>query len=420
MIKDTSVQDKVVKPKLMNKVKLPALLATIGVLLSSLVWASYSQKDIHLSVDKSDLQTATIHRGTLTRDVVTNGKIVAANAPVLYASEFGVVTLLHQPGDKVKQGDVVASIDSPELSSNLMQQQALLDGLRNSLESALLDARREQLQANRNLDIVGVDLSAAKRESRRGDELIKHGLISRIDYEKSVDELNKAKLMYAHAEKETSLMKDTLSFGIKNKEHEVNRQALLVTELERQVAALKIKTPVGGIIGNWLTEQKARIHSGQAILTVVDLSAFEAELAVSESYAEELGLGMKVELRFGDRQIIGQISSISPEVRNREVSVRVRFKQNNHLTIRQNQRLSARILLENRPNVLMIKRGAFMGSGGSKLAYSITDDIARKKNIELGARSMNSIEVINGGKEGDVWVISSLAPFKNNEKVRVH
>ncbi|MCE9685446.1 HlyD family efflux transporter periplasmic adaptor subunit [Shewanella sp. AS16] len=419
MIKDTSGQDKVLQPGLRRRLKLPLLVATATVLVSALVWAGLDGGDVSKSVDGTELKVATLTRGTLVRDIATTGKIVAANAPILYSTEEGTVTLLSQPGDKVAKGDVLANIASPKLTSNLRQQQAVLAGLQGSLERAKLDARREQLQANKALDMARVDMEAADRESRRGEQLIQASLISKIDYEKGKDELHKAELMFKHAEQEAALMKDTLSFELKNKALEVERQALVVTELQRQVAALDVQAPVDGIIGNWLTEQKARISAGQPILTVVDLSAFEAELAVPESYADELGLGMDVELSFGGETLMGQLSSISPEVRNREVTARVRFAQDSGLKLRQNQRLSARVLLENRPNVLMVKRGAFVTSGGGELAYVVKGDVASRTKIKLGARSMSDVEVLGGGQEGDVWVISSLEGFGQAQQVRV-
>ncbi|MCE9791868.1 MULTISPECIES: efflux RND transporter periplasmic adaptor subunit [Shewanella] len=419
MIKDTSGQDKQVAPGLARRLKWPATLGAAVLLLSGLVWASVSGSGVSESIDRSELRFATLERGTLTRDIATTGKIVAANAPILYSPEGGTVTLIANPGDRVEQGQVVATIESHSLTNSLKQQQALLDGMKSALERAKLDARRNQLKANQTLDMAKVDLEAADRESRRGDQLIETSLISKIDYEKSKDELHKAKLQYAHAQQEAALMKDTLTFELQNKAAEVNRQALVVAELERQVAALNITAPVGGIIGNWLTEQKARIAQSQPILTVVDLSAFEAELAVPETYADELGLGMDVELNFGGVMVMGKLASISPEVRNREVSTRVRFQQDTALHLRQNQRLSARVLLENRADVLMVKRGAFVNSGGGRLVYRLQGDIAERTEIKLGARSMSHIEVLEGGEVGDQWVISNIDLFNDAEQVLV-
>ena len=419
MIKDTSAQDVKVQPSNTAKYKKPFIVAAIAFVVASTAWFTLSGESASTSVSKSDLRLSTVTRGTLVRDIAATGKIVAANAPVLYSTEEGIVTLEKNPGDSVFKGDILAIIKSPNLENRLQQQQALLAGMQSELERAKLDARRDQLNTNRSLDMAKVELSAADRESRRSDLLIEDNLISKIDFEKSKDDLEKAKLAHTHAEKEAQLMKDRLAFEVKNKILEVDRQALVVSELERQLADLEIKAPVDGIIGNWLVEQKARIAASQPVLTVVDLSAFEAELSVPESYADELGLGMDVELNIAGRKMMGKLSSISPEVRNREVTTRVRFDHNQVIKLRQNQRLSARVLLENRPNVLMVKKGAFINSTGGRYTYKVEDELAKQIPIKLGARSMSHIEVMSGAQEGDVWIVSDLESFKSAETLRV-
>jgi len=420
MIKDTSGQDTLLVPSTTKRLKTPMIIAGCTLLVSALVWASFGTDNVSKSLSRSDITTATLYVGTLTRDVATTGKIVAANAPILYSTEEGTVTLLSNPGDTVNKGDVVAKLDSPRLSNQLEQAKSVLASMESALERAKLDARRDQLQAYQTLDMATVDLEAADRESRRGELLIQNQLIGQIDYEKGKDDLHKAKLKFAHAQQEVALTKDTLTFEIKNKALEVERQSLAVQELERQVDALNIKAPVAGIIGNWLTEQKTRLSANQPILTVVDLSAYEAELAVPESYADDLGLGMEVELSFGSVKLMGKLSSISPEVRNREVTARVQFDQSDSLKLRQNQRISARVLLEHRPNVLMVKRGDFMTSGGGNEVYQIEGDLASRRTIKLGSTSLSQVEVLDGGKAGDEWVISSTNPFNNAEQVRIH
>ncbi|MCP3128205.1 efflux RND transporter periplasmic adaptor subunit [Shewanella sp. KJ2020] len=420
MIKDTSGQDTLLVPSTTKRLKTPMIIAGCTLLVSALVWASFGTDNVSKSLNRRDITTATLYVGTLTRDVATTGKIVAANAPILYSTEEGTVTLLSNPGDTVNKGDVVAKLDSPRLSNQLEQAKSVLASMESALERAKLDARRDQLQAYQTLDMATVDLEAADRESRRGELLIQSQLIGQIDYEKGKDDLHKAKLKFAHAQQEVALTKDTLTFEIKNKALEVERQSLAVQELERQVDALNIKAPVAGIIGNWLTEQKTRLSANQPILTVVDLSAYEAELAVPESYADDLGLGMEVELSFGSVKLMGKLSSISPEVRNREVTARVQFDQSDSLKLRQNQRISARVLLEHRPNVLMVKRGDFMTSGGGNEVYQIVGDLASRRTIKLGSTSLSQVEVLDGGKAGDEWVISSTNPFNNAEQVRIH
>ena len=67
----------------------------------------------------------------------------------------------------------------------------------------------------------------------------------------------------------------------------------------------------------------------------------------------------------------------------------------------------------------MVKKGAFVRSGGGKNAYAVQENIAKPIAISLGASSMSHVEVLSGGSAGDVWVISSLDPFKHADEVQL-
>ena len=166
-------------------------------------------------------------------------------------------------------------------------------------------------------------------------------------------------------------------------------------------------------------QQKSAVAPSQALMTLVDLTAFEAELQVPESYANELGLGMDVELQIGAVHIVGKLSAISPEVSGREVTTRVRFNDQTDLNLRQNQRVSARILLENRENVLMVKRGAFMQQGGF-IAYKVENNVATRIEIATGATSIAAVELSAGVKEGDTLIVSSYEQFANADNILLH
>ncbi|KPV95572.1 Macrolide export protein MacA [Pseudoalteromonas sp. P1-9] len=411
MIKDTSGQDQVIKQK--PKLLKPALAITL--MLSVVTWtgfAMFNSDNASMSIDKAQLQLAKVERGNLVRDVAATGKIVAANAPKAYSPEQGFVSLNVKAGDTVEKGQVIAEVDSPELNNSLKQQESELARLKGELARSELAARRQALALTKTLDLAQVELNAAERENRRAQLSIEKRLISQIDLEKAVDDLAKAKLTYKHAQQEVELAKDTLSFELQSSKSQVARQQLVVDELQRKVGNLAIKASVSGIVGNLLVQPKAMVVKNQALLTLVDLSAFEAELQVPESYANDLGIGMTVELKIGSEQIKGQLSAISPEVNNREVTTRVRFETSNISNIRQNQRLSGRILLENRSDILMVRRGGFLNAGGY-VAYKINGDLAQKVEITTGVTSINHVEVLAGLEAGDEIIISNYDTFKN-------
>lgn len=410
MIKDTSAQDtSVVRTKNYKK---PLIIgAAIMSLVALCAQAFMGTEKRAFSVDRDTLQIAHVTRATLIRDVSASGKIVAANAPKIYSPERGYVDLRVKAGDNVNKGAIIAIVESPELTNELKQQQSVLARLDGELKRKHLEARRQKLSLTKALDLAQVELNAADRENRRAKLSISKNLISQIDLEKAVDDLARAKLSYKHAQQEVALAKDTLAFELQAAERDLARQQLVVDELNRQVSNLTIEASVSGIVGNLLVQQKEAVTQSQPLMTLVDLSNFEAELQVPESYANELGLGMTVELTLGASKVSGTLSAISPEVNNREVTTRVRF--NKDLTgIRQNQRLTARILLENRDNVLQVKRGAFLQQGGTR-AYKVVNDSAQLIDISVGATSINAVEIITGVEPGDQLIISTYDNFKN-------
>lgn len=414
MIQNTNGQDTVVKQQRSYKKHIIALLIFIAVIaLYILVFTGVEQGSI--SVERVGLQISTVTVKPLIRDVAASGKVVAANAPKVYSPERGFIDLKVQAGDNVSNDDVIAIIDSPELTNELKQQQSVLAKVEGELQRKHLENRRQKLSLTKALDLAGVELNAAKREHRRAQFSIKKNLISKIDYEKAIDDLARANLFFKHAQQEVSLSNDTLAFELKAAERDLSRQQLVVDDLIRQVNNLTITASVTGIVGNLLVQQKAAVSQSQPLMTLVDLANFEAELQVPEIYANELGLGMEVELTLGAKQLLGRLSAISPEVNNREVTTRVRFN-NNTTGLRQNQRLTARILLDNRDNVRQIKRGAFMREGGN-YAYKVIGDTAHLIDIKTGASSINAVELLSGVQQGEQLIISNYDRFKKAPKL---
>ncbi len=409
MIKDTSAQDVQVKAPISYK-KYAIITAIVFIVVSTIAYIFLTSHSAKSSISRSKVQIAKVHVKALIRDIAASGKIVAANAPQIYSPERGFIDLKVKAGDTVKQGDTLALLQSPELTNELKQQESVLKRLEGEQQRQHLQARRQTLTLNKTLDMAQVELNAAERENRRAQLSIQKHLISQIDLEKAVDDLSRARLTYKHAQQEVLLAKDTLAFELQAAKSDVTRQQLIVDDLIRKVRNLSIKATVTGIVGNLLVQQKAAVTQSQPLMTLVDLSNFEAELQVPESYANELGLGMEVELKLGNETVMGNLSAISPEVNNREVTARVRFKgvTNN---IRQNQRLTARILLDNREGVMQVKRGAFMQQGGI-VAYKVDGNIAKRIPITIGATSINAVELLSGLKENDEIIISSYSDFK--------
>jgi HlyD family secretion protein len=371
-----------------------------------------------VSIPRERLRVATVKHGDLVRDVSVEGRVVAAVSPTLFASADGTITLLAESGKEVTVGEELARIASPELESRLQQERSTLETAGVELERERIAMRQLQLESQKNADLAGVALTAAQRELRRNEQAYATRAIAEVDLQKAQDEVHNAELAHNHAIKDMELDTERLNFELRTRELGVDRQALLVADLERQVEELTLRSPVIGIVGNLQVDQKAAVANNQPVMTVVDLTAFEVEANVPESYADDLGLGMPAEIHIGAASYEATVIAVSPEIVQNQVTTRLRFT-GTPPGLRQNQRLTTRILLENKPNVLMVERGQFLESGAGRLAYVLDGDIARRTDIELGARSLNAVEVLGGLNAGDVIISSSYDSFERAETVLV-
>jgi HlyD family secretion protein len=209
-----------------------------------------------------------------------------------------------------------------------------------------------------------------------------------------------------------------MDFELKASTFAVEQQELALSELQRQVDLLTIRSPVNGIVGDLLVAQKAAVVRDTPVMAVVDLTKFEVEVQVPESYADDLAVGMQVEVTQGSTRYPGELVAVSPEIVANLVGGRVRFTADAPSNLRQNQRLTTRILLDEHPGVLMVQRGQFLDSGGGRIAYVVgVDGMAVRREIETGARSLAAVEIVSGLEAGDRIVISNIDPFRSAETV---
>ena len=421
-MRDTSAQDRPIDPAPAQKRRRYQLIAAgAGALLLLIVIALLIRNwlSAEVSVPIERVRIAEVTRGPFVRDISSQGTVVAAVSPTMFAVAPGTVHYLVQAGDVVKKDQQIATLESPELRNELQREQASLDGVEIAVQRQGIDTRR-QLAANQQaIDLANVAIQAAEREQRRGEDSWKKHLISERDFEKTRDDAAAAAVNHKHAIETAQLQKESLEFELRARRLERDRQRLVVQDLARRVGELTLKSPVDGIIGTLAVAERASVAQNAPLLTVVDLTAFEIEFQVPESYADDLGLGMDAEVSYGAKKYAAKVSAVSPEVRSGQVTGRLRFSGESPQGLRQNQRLSTRIVLESRDDVLKVQRGAFLDTGGGRVAYVVQDDIAVKRPIRTGATSVSEVEILEGLQPGDRIIISNLGEFERVETVRL-
>ncbi len=422
-IRDTAAQDHVVSTRspqqrsrrqwlLFGGIGVATLLAAAWLLSG---WSAGSS-----SFDASRLRIAEVKRGDLVRDIAADGRVIAANSPTLYAIAAGTVILKVVAGDVVKKGQPLAEIDSPELRSKLAQEESTLASLQAEASRAVLDGQLARSLASKVVDQANIERTAAQRDLERYQRGYDGGAVPAVDLAKAQDELKKAEIGLLSARKDAGLQGEGAGLDTRNKRLLAERQRAVVTELKRQVDALTVRAPFDGQVGQVQVPQGTSVVANGPVLSVVDLSKFEVEIKVPESFARDLGIGMPAQITSGTGEPYpAQVSAVSPEVVNGEVNARLRFDGKQPPGLRQNQRLSARIVLDTRRNVMMVERGPFLEQDGGRFAYVVDDGIAVRRQIRTGSSSLGAVEILSGVQPGERIVVSGSDLFDNAERIRI-
>ena len=385
--------------------------ASTVVVVALVAWLLHAWTNSAHVIAAERLRIVNVTKGRFVRDVAAQGTVIAAVNPTLFAVASGTISYVVRAGDTVTKGQVLATLDSPELNNEYQREHATLDSLNAALARQEIEIRRQLLTGKQQADLAQVAITAAERELKRAQWAWDQRAMSERDYQRSIDDVATAKLNFEHARDTAGLERDSVVLDLKTRKLERDRQALVVENLERRVDELNIRSPVNGMVANLGQPEKARIAESAPIITVVDLGAFELEFQVSETYARDIKSGMAAEITLEGRVQPGTVTAISPEVRQSLVTGRVRFKEQPP-GLRQNERASVRIVLDERDHVLKFERGPQIDQGTSYV-YVVRGDHAVRTPVQLGAASVSEVEVLHGLTENERVIVSDTRDFND-------
>jgi HlyD family secretion protein len=418
MIQDTSSMDRHVvvtrtpRTMILIAVAIAAVLILTVVLFPSVRRWARAEK----AVDATTLRFGTVQRGDLLRDVSVQGRVVASLHPTLFSSGQGIVSLRTKAGSQVRRGDVLATIDSKELQSALEQARAQLLSIRAELERQKIVARQTQLRARQSVDLLSLRLEAAKRALTRNETTFREGLSNKTDYESAQDGVRIAQMELSQAQKELDLSRETLSFEMQTREQQVVSQQSVAADLAKRVDDLTIRAPFDGMVASVAVQDRDAVAPNQAVLMIVNLSSLELEVALPEEYAGETAIGTPATISFNGREYQGTVTAVSPEVVANQVAATVAFTDQ-PAGLKQNQRLTTRLVFESKRDVLKVARGAFVDATGGRSAFVVDGKMATLRPITLGVTSASEVEVLGGLAAGETIVVSDTSAFGNAKTV---
>jgi HlyD family secretion protein len=414
MIENTSSMDRTVaaprgltKPRAIALAIVVAALIVIGFAFPSVRRWSNADR----SIDATTLSIGSVTRGDLRRDVSVQGRVVAALHPTLVAQAQGRVSLRAKAGEVVKKGDVLALVESPEVRSALEQAKTLLLSMQSDAQRERIVGNQSDARLRQQAELAKTRLEAAKRSLTRASTLHREGLLNKGDFERAQDDVHVAELELAQATREVSLSHESADFDVRAKTLQAERQQSVTAELQKKFDDLTIRAPFDGMVASLSVNDADSVTANAPVVSVVNLESLELELTIPEEYASDTRIGTPVSISYGASEQPGHITAVSPEVVGNQVSARAVPDGGWPPGMKQNQRVTTRLVFESKHNVLKVARGAFVESGGGRTAYVVDGNTATKRTIAVGAVSASEVEIVSGLSEGERIILSDTSSF---------
>jgi HlyD family secretion protein len=160
-----------------------------------------------------------------------------------------------------------------------------------------------------------------------------------------------------------------------------------------------------------LGESKSR---GERLGQIDDVDRFKAVALVNEFYLNRVRLGQQALLEINGRDYRLEISKVYPEVQASQFEIDLKFLGDAPADIRRGQTLQLRLILgDTAERATLLANGPFFNDTGGAWVFVLGPDgkTATRRQVQLGRRNPNNIEVEAGLLPGDEVIISSYANF---------
>ena len=331
------------------------------------------------------VNVAIVERATGGSELVLTGNIQAVTEAAILARATGYIKKRYVDiGDRVKEGQVVADVDAPELDQQVRQAKAVVDQASSSLEQASANV----LQGRTNAEM-------ARLTSQRWNSLVARGAVARQDADQYAAQYEAQKASVQALEKAVSAARSNVAAA----------EANLARLVEVQ-SHLNVRAPFDGVITVRNVDTGALVNEGNTMLfRIAQTDRLRIYVNVPQSDANSIRVGMKAKLEIADlssRTFTGTVTrtanALDPATRTLLAEIQVpnpgglllpgMYSEVNFTTPRAEPPLIIRA------DTLVVR------GNGPQVAAVGPDNVVHYRLIELGRDYGDRIEVLHGLEDG--------------------
>jgi len=398
-----------------NKFVLAAIVLVIAA-------AIYSSLDMHsgrtLAINGEHIVVSKVKRGTFEDFIPVRGRVAPAKTVYLDAIEGGRVEKVYvEDGTPLKAGDLIVKLSNTSLQLSVLGNEARVAEQLNNMRSIELNLEQNKLRHKSNIIDIEYQIKRLTRQLTREKALLPTGAIQQSQVDDTQDSLDWYKNRLA-------ITKESQASDIKMQEAQLSFLKETGARLESNLALsrkslenMDVRAPVDGQLSGFNIEIGQSIGRGERLGQLDTPNDYKVTALIDEFYLNRVDLGQKA--TFGEYQLA--IKKIYPQVQNGQFEVDLTFQSNQPESIRRGQSVQTKLTLGDASQATLIANGAFYQDTRGSWVFVISNDgnEAVRRNVRLGRRNNQFIEVLSGLEVGEQVITSPYSSYLDMQRLKL-
>ena len=347
-----------------------------------------------------------------------SGIVKAKRKSDLSFERMGRVDRFHaDKGDRVQEGQVLASLNTDVITAQIRKLQADQQGAAAVLKEMKAGPRKEVIDAARaTVQDFDAQLSLAKRNVERRQRLVNTEALSREDFEQAQSTVVRLEAGRTNAQKTL----EDLALGTRSEK--IEAQEAIIASLQESILAAQvdlkhseIRCPYDGIVIERLLHEGSVASPGITVFVISEVAHLEAHFGIPPQMIASLNVGQALDLTVRGVRVESTLRSIVPQVDDETRTLKIIASITNSENASVLAGDGAKLVLTRPQNVegiwlrtaclLQGQRGLWECFVAEKVPDSETSTLTRRA-IEILHTEGDRVLVRGAIHEGD-WVVSS-------------
>lgn len=351
----------------------------------------------------------TVQSAPLLRTLQFSARVATASRVDVGATVTGrVLQVAVAEGAAVGLGDVLVQLESAELQAVLNQARASEQQAAARVAGLASSGRQGAEAGVAQADSV---LRAAQADGRRTQDLVTQGFLSpsRLDEAQRAVAVAQAQLDGARAQRAANAGTDVAQAQAQLSLARAATQAALA-----RLAQATLRAPAAARVLTRAVEPGQIVQPGRALLTLALAGPVQLVATVDERYLQQLQPGQPASVRadaYPEQRFAAQVLSIAPLVDAQRGAVEVKFSlAQAPAFLREDMTLSVAVETARRDAALAVPLSALRRDDDSGATLWLArEGRVEARNVRLGLRTLQSVEVVQGLQAGDVVLLGGAS-----------